>query len=52
MTRRYLTTARGIFDLLGKVPSAARVASALEKGLKPDRRDLQSLGIDDIFSTK
>lgn len=46
------STARGLIDLLGLVPNAARVAAAVENGRTPDRTDLRALGLDDIFTSK
>ncbi len=45
-------TASGLIDLLGLIPNAARVASAVENGRKPDRSDLMALGLEDIFAAK
>ena len=52
MARPYLSTARGFIDFVGMIPRAARVASAIENGRNPNRRDLEALGINDIFPTR
>lgn len=46
------STARGLIDLLGLVPNAARVAAAVENGNTPSHSDLRALGLEDIFNRK
>ena len=50
MAHRSFRTARTIVDVFGSIRSASRIASALENGRAPERRDLEVLGIDEIFS--
>ncbi|MEM6463112.1 MAG: hypothetical protein AAF724_14460 [Pseudomonadota bacterium] len=50
MTGLYANKARAFIDILGMVPRAARVSTAIENGRQPDRRDLKALGIEDIFT--
>lgn len=52
MARPTLKSTRGLIDILGMIPRAARVANAVENGRKPHRSDLEALGIEDAFSSK
>ncbi|MCY6381616.1 hypothetical protein [Hoeflea prorocentri] len=52
MAHHTFRTARTIFDIVDSVRSASRIANALENGRYPNRRDLEVLGIDKIYSPK
>ena len=52
MANRSFRPARALFDIFGDIRSASRVAHAIETGRHPDQRDLEDLGIEEIFARK
>ena len=52
MAHRSFRPARALFDIFGDIRSASRIAHAIETGRHPDRRDLEDLGIEEIFAQK